>query len=72
MTQDVESGTSLETVIIFTERMEELAEFYQSALSLGPWEQSPSHLGQQVGPVYFGFDQVDDAGQGSGKYPSWP
>jgi uncharacterized glyoxalase superfamily protein PhnB len=58
-------GTALETVIIFTGRMEELAAFYQQALELGPWQQSPGHLGQQIGPVYFGFDRVDSTADGS-------
>ena len=52
-------GSSLDTVIIFTERMEELAAFYQTALDLGPYERSPNHMGQRVGHVYFGFDQVE-------------
>jgi predicted enzyme related to lactoylglutathione lyase len=56
MTEDA----ALETVIIFTEQMEELADFYQRALQLGPWQHSPRHLGQQVGAVYFGFDHVDE------------
>jgi predicted enzyme related to lactoylglutathione lyase len=55
------AGTTLDTVIIFTERMEELAVFYQEALQLGPFERSPQHMGQRVGPVYLGFDQVDQA-----------
>ncbi len=54
-------GTALETVIIFTERMEELASFYQEALELGPFERSPNHVGCRVGPVYLGFDQVENA-----------
>jgi predicted enzyme related to lactoylglutathione lyase len=52
------SGSSLDTVIVFTHQMEELASFYQKALGLGTYEQSPGHLGQQVGPVYLGFDQA--------------
>ena len=56
-----EQGTWLETVIIFTEKMEELAAFYQEALELGPYERSPRHLGCRVGPVYFGFDQVEES-----------
>ena len=58
-TRKAESGTWLETAIIFTERMEELAAFYQEALQLGSFELSPAHMGQQVGPTYLGFDQVD-------------
>ena len=58
--QETGPGVALETVIIFTERMEELAEFYQKALQLGPYEHSPKHMGQQVGPVYLGFDQLEE------------
>ncbi len=49
----------LTTVIIFTQHMEELAHFYQAGLGIGPYQRSPQHLGCQVGPVYFGFDQVE-------------
>lgn len=49
-------GPHLETVIIFTPRMEELANFYQEALELGPYNTSPGHMGQSVGTVYLGFD----------------
>ena len=56
--------TTLETAIVFTGRMEEMAEFYRKGLRLGPFERSPGHLGQQVGPIYLGFDQYDAAGDG--------
>ena len=56
---DATGGTMLETVIIFTEHMEALAAFYQEALVLDSYERSPKHMGQRVGPVYLGFDQVD-------------
>jgi lactoylglutathione lyase len=59
-------GSALETVIIFTERMEELARFYAEGLGIGPYEASPGHLGCQVGAVYFGFDQVERAPAGAG------
>jgi len=62
---DRDSGTRLDTVIIFTPRMEALASFYRKALDIGPYDQSPGHLGCRVGSVYFGFDQVEEAGQGS-------
>jgi uncharacterized glyoxalase superfamily protein PhnB len=52
-------GTALETVIVFTGQMEELARFYQEGLELGQFEHSPKHLGQKAGNVYLGFDQVD-------------
>lgn len=53
-------SAQLETVIIFTSRMEQLAKFYKEAFDLGEYSPSPGHLGQQVGPVYFGFDQVEE------------
>jgi len=56
---DAITGAMLETVIIFTERMEALAAFYQEALQLDSYERSPQHMGQQVGPIYLGSDQVD-------------
>lgn len=52
-------GTSLETVIIFTSRMKDLAEFYRQGLGLEPYQESPQHMGCLVGSVYFGFDQTD-------------
>jgi predicted enzyme related to lactoylglutathione lyase len=63
---------ALETVIIFTERMELLAAFYQQALDLGPFERSPQHMGQAVGPIYLGFDQVDALeGEASPRVSLW-
>ena len=63
--RDSQRGTNLETVIVFSERMEELAEFYREGLQLGSFDSSPRHLGQKLGQVYLGFDQVEDAGEGS-------
>jgi predicted enzyme related to lactoylglutathione lyase len=59
--QEAVPGAALETVIIYTERMEELAGFYQEAFQLGTYEDSPRHMGQQVGPVYLGLDQIEEA-----------
>ena len=54
------SGAALDTAMIFTTRMEELASFYQEGLGLEPFEATGAdHLGRQVGPTYLGFDQVD-------------
>jgi predicted enzyme related to lactoylglutathione lyase len=61
------SGTSLDTAIIFTTKMQDLAEFYREGLGLGQYQSSPNHLGQTVGRVYFGFDQVEASEQGSRK-----
>ncbi|MGB3399391.1 MAG: VOC family protein [Candidatus Deferrimicrobiaceae bacterium] len=64
-------GAQLETVIIFTPRMEELARFYQQAFDLGEYNTSPRHLGQQIGPVYLGFDQDDDMTNASPSVTLW-
>jgi predicted enzyme related to lactoylglutathione lyase len=53
----------LETVIISTRRIEELSRFYREGLRLGPFSKSSRHLGQAVGPVYLGFDEVDTAAE---------
>lgn len=53
-------GVSLETAIIFTRNMELLARFYRDGLALGEMHRSPGHIGFQIGPVYLGFDQVDE------------
>jgi len=60
-------GASLETVIIRTARMYDLAAWYADVLELGEWERFPSHVGQRVGPIYLGFDQVEG---GAGGGPS--
>ncbi|MHC4952256.1 MAG: VOC family protein [Planctomycetota bacterium] len=57
-------ATSLDTVIVATVRMEELAAWYAAVLELGEWERLPGHLGQRVGEVYFGFDAVDEVSDG--------
>ena len=58
--QETGPNAALETVIIFTRRMKELAGFYQKAFQLGPYQHSPGHMGQPVGPVYLGFDQDEE------------
>lgn len=65
MSPEAAGGTTLETTIIFTGRMEALAAFYKEGLQLGPYEHGPQHMGQPVGPVYLGFDQVDSPEAGS-------
>ena len=57
------AGARLETVIIFAEQMEKLAAFYAEGLEIGPFEELPKHRGCQIGPVYFGFDQVEEPAQ---------
>ena len=65
------TDAQLETVIIFTPHMEELARFYQQAFDLGEYNTSPKHLGQQVGPVYLGFDQDDEMTTASPSVTLW-
>lgn len=60
------SGVSLDTVIFYTPNMEALATFYREAFDIGPFQELPGHLGCQVGPVYLGFDQVEE-GEGWGE-----
>lgn len=55
-----QQGAQLETVVVFTSQMEQLAGWYGEALGLSAFESSPGHLGQQLGAVYLGFDQVDE------------
>jgi len=64
-------GSQLETVIIFTKRMEDLARFYQEGLGLGPYDSSPGHLGQRLGNIYFGFDQLDELEECVGGVTLW-
>lgn len=63
----MDAQAMLETVIIFTSQMELLADFYEQALDIGPYESAPGHLGCRVGLIYFGFDQVDKV---KGSYTS--
>jgi predicted enzyme related to lactoylglutathione lyase len=51
----------LDTVIIFTQRMAELAEFYRRGLDYdGELQESPGHLGFPLeNGVYLGFDQTE-------------
>ncbi len=53
-------STQLQTIVIRTTRMADLASWYADALGLGEWECLPGHMGQRVGAMYFGLDQVDD------------
>ena len=62
-----------DTIIYFTSRMRELADFYRRGLDLG--EATPhgdNHLGFRLeGGVYLGFDQVDDAAPTFGGPTVW-
>ncbi len=69
--ENISSGAQLETVIIFTAQMEKLALFYKQAFDLGDYQASPRHLGQQIGPIYLGFDQVDETTTGNPTITLW-
>jgi len=56
------NGVDVDTAIVFTPNMTELAEFYREGFSLpAPQAHGEAHLGFQVGRLYLGFDQVDEA-----------
>ena len=69
--ENTNTGAQLETIIIFTPQMDQLARFYQQAFDLDDYQSSPRHLGQQVGPIYLGFDQVDEAKTGNPSVTLW-
>lgn len=58
----------LDTIIIFTEQMEMLAEFYKSGFNYnGKLNLSPGHIGFPLdNGIYLGFDQVEEAHQNGG------
>jgi predicted enzyme related to lactoylglutathione lyase len=61
-----------DTIIIFTSRMVELAEFYRRGLDLPePQAHGSSHLGFRLDNLYFGFDQIDDGSAGSVGVTMW-
>jgi predicted enzyme related to lactoylglutathione lyase len=64
---------SCNTIIYFTTRMTELADFYRRGLDLGkPQSHGGNHLGFRLaGGVYLGFDQVDEARPGFGGPTVW-
>jgi predicted enzyme related to lactoylglutathione lyase len=65
--------TSCDTIIYFTTRMNELAEFYRRGLNLGEAQHhGGNHLGFSLNEgVYLGFDQADEARAGFGGPTVW-
>lgn len=56
------ADVDIDTAIIFTANMEKLAEFYREGFHLPkPQAHGEAHLGFQVGRLYLGFDQYDEA-----------
>ena len=55
------SNATIDTIIIVTVRMKELAQFYQDGLQLNPPQsQGDDHLGFPIAGTYLGFDMVKD------------
>lgn len=62
----------LQTVIIQTGQMEEMAEFYRRGLELGEAAATgEDHLGFPLPNPYFGFDQVDEVPEPTGVISLW-
>ena len=56
-----ETNATLDTVIILTARMNELADFYENGLNLKPpTPQGDRHLGFHLPNAYLGFDKIDE------------
>lgn len=67
-----ETTTILNTVIIKTTKMTELAEFYRQGLELGEAMPTGSnHLGFELSNIYFGFDLVEEASDSTGSISLW-
>jgi predicted enzyme related to lactoylglutathione lyase len=65
-------NAAIDTVIVFTTRMEALADFYRQSLGLeAPREHGGNHLGFQVGDLYLGFDQADEESVHPGAVTVW-
>ena len=71
--EDYTSNAIIDTVIIQTTRMEELAEFYQMGFGLvSPQPFGNDHLGFQLSGVYLGIDQVPETqGKTTGAVSAW-
>lgn len=62
----------LQTVIIQTGQMAEMANFYSRGLELGePVATGVDHLGFPLPNLYFGFDQVEDVPAPTGVVSLW-
>lgn len=57
-------GATMETAIILTSNLQEMADFYGQGLELGEAVPTgPDHLGFAMQNAYLGFDRVDDPRQ---------
>ncbi len=73
MNEEMEkTQATMDTAIISTSRMDELARFYSQGLDLGEAHPAgPDHLGFDLPNAYFGFDLVDTAPDPSGVLSLW-
>lgn len=66
------SALDIDTVIIFTTRMHQMAEFYRAALMLdAPVAVLPDHIGFRLPRIYLGFDQVAEQPATPGGVTAW-
>jgi len=62
----------IDTIMIFSPRMRQLAEFYQRGFELDPpGAHSDNHIGFQIGSIYLGIDQVDESWAVPGELSVW-
>ena len=62
---------TVDTAIIFTANMVELAAFYQQAFELDDPAEQERHRGFQLDGLYLGIDQHDDQPPGSSAVALW-
>ena len=66
------TDATMDTVIILTSNIRNLADFYRKGLALGEAAATgPDHLGFQMPNAYLGFDRVDDPPASSGVLSLW-
>ena len=66
------AGATMDTAIILTSNLQEMADFYGQGLELGEAAPTgPDHLGFNMPNSYLGFDRVDDPPPASGVLSLW-
>ena len=66
-----ETGPALDTIIVYTTRIDELTDFYRRGFDLPEPEVAPRHRGWRVGAVYFRLDEVETAPATPGAVRMW-
>lgn len=65
-------GATMDTAIILTSKLEEMADFYGHGLGLGEADRTgPDHLGFAMPNAYLGFDWFNDPPSASGVLSLW-